>query len=137
MKRIVDDLMPGVAWAGALLLLALAASLARTLDLVDQETTFRLVIGANGLMIAWFGNRAPKMLAPSACAQRLARFTGWSMTLGGIAYALLWAFAPVQRSILWGTIAIMISMIATLGYSLYLRWQTQTAQNGGGQEPRS
>ena len=40
------------------------------MGIVDGDTVTRVVIGLNGLMIAWFGNRMPKTLAPSACARQ-------------------------------------------------------------------
>lgn len=121
MNNVVNELRPGLAWAAGLILLALGASFARGQGYIDQDTTLRLVIGANGLMIAWFGNRAPKAVAPSACARQLTRFAGWSMVLSGIFYAGLWAFAPIPLAITLGTAAVATGIVATLVYSLRLR----------------
>ena len=51
----------------------------------------RVVIGINGLMIAYFGNRAPKTVAPSSHARQVTRVSGWSSVLSGLVYAGLWA----------------------------------------------
>ena len=63
MKNTFDELVPGLAWAGGIILLALGASFAQQQGYIDRDITLRLVIGANGLMIAYFGNRAPKAVA--------------------------------------------------------------------------
>jgi hypothetical protein len=76
-----------IAWAVGIVVVALAASYARRLGYIDQDTTTRVVIGLNGLMIAWIGNRLPKSVAPSACAARVKRIGGWSMVLSGLVYA--------------------------------------------------
>lgn len=121
MTNPMSDLAPGLAWAGAIVAVALGASLAQRLGHIDQDTTLRLVIGLNGLMIAYFGNRAPKAVAPSVFAGRMARFAGWSMVLSGLLYAALWAFAPIDTAIALGTAAVAASVIATMGYAFKLR----------------
>lgn len=107
--------------AGGILLLALGATFAKQQGWIDQEMVTRIVIGANGLMIAWFGNRAPKALAPTACAARVTRFAGWSMVLSGLVYTALWAFAPIPVATIWGTAAVVTGGVATLVYCLRVR----------------
>lgn len=121
MNKTFRELVPGLAWAAAMIVLAMGASLARRQGIIDQEAVLRLVIGANGLMIVYFGNRMPKALAPSVCAQQLARFSGWSMVLSGGLYAALWALAPIQTAITLGTAAVAVGALATVGYGLHLR----------------
>ena len=62
------DVVGPFAWGGGIVALALVATLARKAGLVEPDTVTRLVIGANGLMIAWMGNRIPKAFVPSAQA---------------------------------------------------------------------
>lgn len=131
MTQVWKDLRPGILWAGGLIALALAASLARRYGYLDQESVLRLVIGANGLMIAWFGNRMPKAVAPSACARQVTRFAGWSLVLSGLVYAALWVLAPIDTAITFGTIVLLAGMAATLGYCLRLR-----ARAGASNAPR-
>lgn len=120
------EIRVALAWAGGLILLALAATFARGQGLIDQDTVLRLVIGANGLMIAYFGNRAPKAFAPTAFARHLARFSGWSQVLSGLVYAGLWAFAPIPTAILFGCAAVIAGLIATIGYCFWLRGKVST-----------
>ena len=82
-----QELTSGLAWAGAMLALALGATVVRQMGYIDGDTLTRIVIGANGLMIAWFGNRMPKTIAPNHCGARASRVGGWSMVLSGLTYA--------------------------------------------------
>ena len=66
-KQLIADL----AWGVGIVALALVATLARNLGYIDADTVTRLVLGATGLMVAWFGNRMPKTIAPSARATEL------------------------------------------------------------------
>ena len=75
----------------------------------------------NGLMIAWYGNRMPKAVAPSACARQATRVAGWSLVLSGLVYAGLWAFAPIPVALSVGCGAIVAGIAVTLGYCLSLR----------------
>ena len=110
-----------IAWAVGIIAVARAASFARKLGYIDQDTTTRVVIGLNGLMIAWFGNRMPKAIAPSAAIRQVKRVGGWSMVLSGLVYAGLWAFAPIQVAVVGGCAAVIAGMAVTSGYCLVLR----------------
>jgi len=129
MKKVTHELLPSLAWGGGIVLLALGAKFARGQGYIDHDTVLRLVIGANGLMIAYFGNRAPKMVAPSACARQITRFAGWSMVLSGLVYAGLWAFAPVSFALTAGTAVVALGIILTLGYGFKLRGQARAHGN--------
>lgn len=121
------ELMFGLVWAGVLVALALGASLARRVGYVDGETANRLVTGMNGLMVAWFGNRIPKAVAPKSCVRRAARVGGWAMVLSGLAYAALWAFAPIPFATSAGSVAVAAGTAVTVGYCIWLRTTRWTA----------
>ena len=127
MNRDLKEVVIGLAWGGSIVALALGATLARKLGYVDADTVTRLVIGTNGLMIAWYGNRMPKALAPSNRARQLARVGGWSMVLSGLAYAGLWAFAPIPIAIAGGCAVILAGMAVTVSYALSLRSRAKAA----------
>lgn len=112
--------MPGLSFSGGIVALALGTTLARNLGYLAAEAV-TLVIGMNGIMIAWYGNRMPKALAPSATARQLARVAGWSMALSGLVYAGLWAFAPIQVAVIGGCGAVRTGIAVTFGYCLALR----------------
>jgi hypothetical protein len=115
------DLIGSLAWAGGIIALALGATLARKLGHIDGDTVTRMVIGINGIMIAWYGNRMPKAFVPSVRARQAARVGGWSMVLSGLVYAGLWAFAPIPVAIWGGCGAVVAGIAVTLGYCLSLR----------------
>jgi hypothetical protein len=108
-------------------LLALGATSARNLGYIDADTVNRLVFGASGLMVAWFGNRIPKTIAPSARARQAQRVAGWSMALSGLVYAGLWAFAPTDVAIVGGSGGVILGIAVTLGYCLSLRGKAKAA----------
>ena len=115
------EVIGSFAWGVGIVVLALAATLARKQGLIDGDTVLRLVIGANGLMIAWYGNRMPKTFVPSAQAREARRVAAWSLVLSGLVYAGLWAFAPIQAAVIGGCGAVLVGIAVTLGYCLSLR----------------
>jgi hypothetical protein len=117
----IKEPIAGLAWGGGILALALGATFARKLGYIDGDTVTRLVIGMNGPMIAYYGNRMPKSVVPSACARRVIRVGGWAMVLSGLIYAGLFAFAPIPVAAWAGSGAIVAGIAVTLGYSLWLR----------------
>jgi len=122
-KEVVGNL----AWGGGIVVLALGATLAHKLGYIDGDTVTRLVIGANGLMIAWNGNLMPKTFVPHAGARQARRVAGWSLVLSGLIYAGLWAFAPIQTAVIGGSVAIVAGIAVTLGYCLSLRAKAKVA----------
>lgn len=121
------DLKGSLAWAAGLIALALAATFARRQGWVDHDTVTRLVIGANGLLIAWFGNRMPKAFVPGARARQVTRFAGWVFVLSGVVYAGLWAVAPIPVAVAAGTGVVLAGMAATLVYCWSLRSRAKAA----------
>jgi hypothetical protein len=121
------ELIASLAWGGGMIALALGATLARKLGYIDGDTVTRLVIGVNGLMIAWYGNRMPKTFVPSARARQAKRVGGWSMVLSGLVYAGLWVFAPIPVATFGGCGAVLAGIAVTLGYCLWLRAKAKAA----------
>ena len=121
MNTMKKEVLADLAWGVGIVVLALAASLTRKLGYIDTDTVNRLVMGAIGLMVAWFGNRMPKRFVPNAMARRVHRVGGWSMALSGLTYAGLWAFAPLDVAVVGGSGAILVGLAVTIGYCLSLR----------------
>ena len=121
------DLVHSLAWGGGIVVLALAASLARNLGYIDQELTTRIVIAATGLMIVAFGNRIPKTFTPNECARKAQRVAGWSMVLSGLVYAGVFLFAPMDVAVLVGCGAVILGIAVTFGYCLSLRNRARAA----------
>ena len=121
------DLIVSLGWAGGILALALAASLARKAGYIEPDTTVRIVIATIGLMVAWQGNRIPKTFVPSACARQAKRIAGWSMALSGLIYAGLYAFAPLHVAFVYGCGAIVAGVLVTMTSCLALRLRQHPA----------
>ena len=115
------EVIGSLAWGGGILVLALIASFARQQGYIDQDTTTRIVLGATGLMIAWFGNRMPKTFVAGAGARQARRVAGWSLALSGLVYAVLWAFAPFQVALIGGSVAVIAGIVVTFGYCFSVR----------------
>ena len=122
-KQVIADL----AWGIGIVVLALGATYARQLGYIEGETVTRLVLGATGLMVAWFGNHMPKTIAPGARARQAQRVGGWSMALSGLVYAGLWAFAPFDVALIGGCGAILVGIAVTTGYCLSVRDRANAA----------
>ena len=118
MKR---DLIAAAGWAIAFLALALAGRFARELGYVDGETVTRVMSGAIGLYVVWYGNRLPKAFVPSATGRRVRRMAGWSQVLSGLVYMGLWAFAPIPVAVKGGSVAILAGIVVTILYCVSLR----------------
>ena len=121
------ELKAGLVWGSGMVVVALSAIFARKLGYVDSDAVMRVVTGTNGLMIAWYGNRMPKTVVPSAQARRARRVAAWSLVLSGLIYAGLWAFAPIPVAISGGTGAIVAGGAVTLAYCLSLRSKAKAA----------
>lgn len=121
------EVIGSLAWAGGIIALALGATWARQQGYIDTEATTRIVLGATGLMIAWYGNQMPKRFVPSHRARQVTRVGGWSLALSGLVYAGLWAFAPFDVALIGGCGAIIAGIAVTVGYCLSLRDRAKAA----------
>jgi len=120
------DLIKSLVVAGGLIAVALAATSARSMGLIEGDAVTRVVMGATGLMLVWYGNRMPKTFVPAAKARQVQRVGGWSMVLSGLVYAALWAFAPLDLAFTAGCAAVVTGLVVTVGYGLSLRRKTVT-----------
>jgi hypothetical protein len=114
-----------VAIVVGILFLATAAALtyAQTLELIGHDAAKRTMQVLSGLMLAGYANLMPKDVGrwrPSALAvaraQSALRVGGWSMTLAGLVYAGLWAFAPLGFADVASMIVVASAMLITMVY---------------------
>lgn len=118
----------GFAIALGVFILAAAAGLeyAESAGMVGEEGARRTMQVLIGLILAAYANLMPKQLGrPRRSAhaetrvQAALRAGGWSMTLAGLAYAGLWALAPLPFADIAGTAAVATALAVTLGYALW------------------
>jgi hypothetical protein len=109
----------------AILILGTAAALryAQSLDLIGADAARRAMQVMIGLILAAYANLMPKDVgrwrasaAAVARSQSALRVGGWSMTLAGLAYAGLWAFAPLAFADIAGMAVVASAMLITMGY---------------------
>ena len=101
----------------ALIIAALILGVAALLKLISPEYISaeharRLLGVLLGTAVMLYANVVPKALTPlarmrcnAATEQSLRRFTGWSLTLGGLLYAITWLVAPIEMA---GTISLVL-----------------------------
>lgn len=101
MSPAARELTRGLIVAG-LFLGAVAAIRLLSPEHLSHDLGQRLLGVMMGLVVALYANAVPKALSPlilmrcdPAAEQAMRRFTGWSLTLGGAAYAVTWLIAPV------------------------------------------
>lgn len=116
-----SDTRISLAWGVGIVVLALGLSSARSAGHVDHDTVTRIVLGATGLMVAWFGNMMPKRFVPNALARKVHRVGGWSMAVSGLIYAGAFAMLPIQTAVFVGGGAVAAGLALTLGYCQSLR----------------
>lgn len=90
---------------------------------VGARRTMQVLIG---LMLAGYANLMPKQLGRArgsaiaeARTQSALRVGGWSLTLAGLGYAALWAFAPLEIADTVGTVLVAAATLLTFGYALW------------------
>ena len=109
----------------AVLILGTAAALryAQGLDLIGADAANRTMQVMIGLILAAYSNLMPKDVgrwrasaAAVARSQSALRVGGWSMTLAGLAYAGLWACAPLAFADVAAMAVVASAMLITMGY---------------------
>jgi hypothetical protein len=92
------------ALVGAALIIGASAALSfASPQYISDELARRLVGVMLGLVVVIFANSAPKALTPfasmncdPATEQALRRFTAWAIVVGGLGFAAIWMFAPLE-----------------------------------------
>jgi len=112
-----------LALAALLLGTAAALSYAQGVHLIGPDAARRTMQVMIGLMLAAYSNLMPKDVGrwrasalAMARAQSALRVGGWSMTLAGLAYAGLWAFAPLVIADVASMAVVASAMLITMGY---------------------
>ena len=102
---------------------AAALSYAQGIDLIDSDAARRTMQVMIGLILAAYSNLMPKDVGrwrasarAMARAQSALRVGGWSLTLAGLAYAGLWAFAPLAVADVAAMVVVAVAMLITMGY---------------------
>lgn len=135
------EILFAIILASLLLLGSMIATVAKQLELLDQDTIKRIIGINTGIMLIVLGNYMPKKSSGSSgscnCdtikSSRIQRFMGWIFVLGGIMYTLSWIiFDPDQAgtAILFAfPVAIMIIFALRILYIRSTRTKNQLEQS--------
>lgn len=115
-----------IALAAFILGSAFALRYAEGAGMIGTDGARRAMQVLIGLMLAGYANIMPKQLGPArgtaraeAAAQAALRVGGWSLTLAGVAYAGLWAFAPLEIADVAGLAVVAAATVLTAGYAAW------------------
>lgn len=107
--------------AGALLLAAAALRMASP-QLITAAQASRALGMLVGAVVIVYANAVPKVLArlspPHAAAaeqQAVRRFTGFALVIGGLAYIVAWAVAPIAQANLIAGLSLAATVAAVIG----------------------
>ena len=121
----------GFAIALAVLMLGGAFGLraAESAGMLSPEDVRRAIQILSGLVLAAYANVMPKQIGrgsrsphAEARAQSALRFGGWSLTLAGLAYAGLWALAPLDFADVASMVVVATALTFTLAYAAWCFW---------------
>lgn len=119
-------LMAGLAVAGLFVAIVAGLKYAARIDLIELDIAVRATQTIIGLSLAVYANFIPKNLGSwrggarsAARAQSALRVGGWSFMLGGLAYAAMWAAAPIALADALSIPVIASAIMVTLGYSAW------------------
>lgn len=125
------NLSPAAQIRNALLAAALFLAIAIAIrqigpDAPGAELAHRLWGVLLGGMVVVYANAAPKSLQPlasmrcnPAAEQSVRRFAGWSLTLGGLAYATAWVVAPLAKANAFATALLFGAFLLTVARCLW------------------
>ena len=127
-----------VAIALALLIIgsAVAVRYAESAAMITEDSGRRVMQVLIGLVLVAYANVMPKELgrwrSPGAAkrSQAAQRVGGWSLTLAGLGYAGLWAFAPIAVADIAGMALVAAAMILTIAYGGWTRLRCRREQAG-------
>lgn len=123
-----DSIWRALLVAGLLMGSTLAISLLSP-GYLSPEFARRLTGVLMGAVVIYYANAVPKALVPlmkmrgdPVAEQALRRFAGWSLTLGGVGYAVAWAIAPIAHAS-----TLSITLLATALLLAIARWVRASA----------
>ena len=122
----MNRIVPALGLAALIIAAALAVTFARSQGLIGSDMGERIVMVVIGLVLVVLNNAVPKQLAsPRASAraeafgQSVRRTTGWAMTLGGLAWAAIWVFAPMDLARTLSIVAMGGAVAVVLGHFVW------------------
>jgi len=123
---ILTRISAAMALGGFILIAAATLKYAQAENAISPEITKRSMQVLFGLMLAAYANVMPKDIGSWQASSRAAarsqsalRVGGWSLTLAGLAYAGLWAFAPLAVADIAAMAIVASALLITMGYGAW------------------
>jgi hypothetical protein len=124
-----------VAFAGLMMVIPLGVKLAVTLGALDSaDVAPHATMVVLGAFFAFTGNALPKMLTPLSAMQcdgsrrqAFQRFAGWTWTLTGLAFAIVWLVLPAGVAKPLSLVFLMSGMLIVAAQVIRLRWTQHRA----------
>jgi hypothetical protein len=122
-----------IAFAGLMMVIPLGVKLAVTLGALDSaDVAQRATMVVVGAFFAFTGNALPKMLTPLSAmqcdgsrTQAFQRFAGWTWTLTGLAFAIVWLALPAGVAKPLSLLLLMSGVLIVAAQAMRLRWTRQ------------
>lgn len=113
--------------AGGILVGTALLPIANKAGWIDRDTTVRGVMVLIGLMLVIVGNAMPKKhegpppqsVGEIAVRQSITRVGGWALLLGGLAWTILWAFAPRDLAQVGSIVAVGTASVVMVAYAAW------------------
>jgi hypothetical protein len=108
-----------------------------TPGVISRDASYRAFGVLLGLFVMFYANEGPKALPPldrvrnPVAEQARRRFTGWVITLGGLAYVLTWLIAPVSYAPPISMTLLALSVAAPLWRCMVARRRASTTSTSG------
>jgi hypothetical protein len=113
-------LMNGIWMAGLLIAASLILKYAQHAAMISPDAANRGGQMAIGLALASYANFMPKRIATGR-RQVALRAGGWAFVLAGLAYAALWALAPLDLAWTASMAVLVTAVLICLGFTLWAR----------------
>lgn len=111
-----------LALAGLLLAVSASLAYARKFGVVGADVPVRGTMVLAGLVLVFYANVIPKSVSQhSARGQSVQRVAGWAFALAGLAYAAIWAFAPIHIAADTSMTAVALGFVCVIGYCGWTR----------------
>lgn len=109
-----NSLAFSLALAGGTLAASAAVVVLKQNGIIDGDMAQRALGVVLGLMLVVYANFIPKQIARGNA--RAKRLIGWTFVLAYLAYAAIWAFAPMEYTLVGSLAAVAGALVFTVAY---------------------
>ena len=116
----------GLLLAGLMLAAAISIKISQYAHIFSSDTASRVLEVVIGLFLALYANFMPKSVPATrgptnagGRSQAVLRVGGWAFALAGLAFAAIWALAPLNLAQPFSTFVVVLAIVVTLGYAVW------------------